>query len=415
MAATVSLRARLTLLFAGMVVVPLAAAVAALVLLVVGGADSRPSLALIVAVAALLAGIAVALRLSGRYVKEFEASRDEQRRLLDRLGETLRSTLDMDRMLDVMVDTAVATLGARAGALFMTAPSGMELRLRVAKGFDPPPVGVLRIGSGVAGRAAQGRAVLIPSAPDPAAEPVVVEPEAPTAVAVPLLRGGRTIGVLTIYGRTVREPFRERDAVTLASFASQASVAIENVLLHEEAQRLSITDGLTGLWNRRYLRLQLGKEIDRAIRFGRPLSVLLLDLDHFKAVNDTYGHLAGDEILVEVSRRLVESLRSNIDMVSRFGGEEFVILLPETPPEGARVVAEKIRRAVASVPIRVDGAPEPIQVTASIGAASFPDDGTDVGVLLGEADAAMYRAKQGGRDRVEQAPTGAPALGGSAG
>lgn len=351
----------------------------------------------------------------GTYVSRLEESRDELRRNLDRLGETLRSTHDLDAMLSVIVDTAAATLHASAGAMFFLSPSGRQLRLQAVFGYEPPPVTEMRLGQGIAGRAAEGRPVLVPSRLEEDPERAAAEPPARTAVAVPLVRGSSTIGVLALYGRTLPDPFNEDDAATLVSFAGQASVAIENVLLHQEAERLSLTDGLTGVWNRRFLQLQLQKEIDRAKRFGRPLSLLLVDIDRFKDTNDEHGHLVGDEVLVEVVRRVVDSTRGNIDVVARFGGEEFVALLPETPREGARVVAEKVRQAISLRPIEAEGVPGGLHETVSVGVASYPEDGTTVDALLRAADRAMYRAKEAGRDRVELAVSGESTVGGSGG
>ena len=349
------------------------------------------------------------------YVTRLEESRDELRRNLDRLGETLRSTHDLDAMLGVIVDTAAGTLHASAGAMFFLSPSGKQLRLQAVFGYEPPPVTEMRLGQGIAGRAAEGRPVLVPSRLEEAPGRAPAEPVARTAVAVPLVRGSNTIGVLALYGRTLPDPFNEDDAATLASFAGQASVAIENVLLHQEAERLSLTDGLTGVWNRRYLQLQLQKEIDRANRFSRPLSLLLVDIDRFKEANDEHGHLVGDEALVEVVRRLIDSTRSNIDVVARFGGEEFVALLPETPREGARVVAEKVRQAIALRPIEAEGVEGGLHITVSVGVASYPEDGTDADALIRAADRAMYRAKEAGRDRVELAVSGESTPTGSGG
>jgi two-component system, cell cycle response regulator len=334
-----------------------------------------------------------------QYIDELKDSRDELRRGLERLGATLRSTHDLDAMLGVVLDSAATTLGARSGAVFLL--SGRVFRMEVAKAFQPPDKAELKLGRGVAGRAAQGRPVLFPG--EPGVEPdVEVEPVSNTAVAVPLVRGDRVIGVVALYHRMVPEPFDRDDATTLASFAGQASVAIENVLLHREAQRLSITDGLTGVWNRRYLQLTLAKEIDRAHRFERPLSVLMVDIDRFKNVNDRLGHQRGDEVLVELTRRMLGQIRTQIDFLTRYGGEEFVVVLPETPAEGALVVAEKIRAAIAEEPFASDGE-EPVEVTVSIGAATFPEDGTGMQDLVGAADRAMYKAKEAGRDRVEAA------------
>jgi two-component system, cell cycle response regulator len=336
------------------------------------------------------------------YVGELRKSRDELRRGLDRLGETLSSTHDLEGMFAVILDTAAVTLGAKAGAVYLLSPSGRDVRLEVARGYQAPERASLRIGEGIAGRSAAGISVLLPSEREPVSPSRPVEPAAPTAVAVPLIRGDRTMGVLALYGRSIPEPFVQDDVATLGSFAAQASVAVENVLLHKEAQRLSITDGLTGVWNRRYLQLTLTKEIERAQRFGRPLSVLLMDIDHFKLVNDAHGHQVGDEVLVELTRRTMSTIRGQIDSLARYGGEEFIVVLPETPSDGAKVVADKILAVIRHRPF-VEDADTGVPLTVSIGVAAFPEDGSTADELVRAADLAMYRAKEAGRDRVEVA------------
>jgi two-component system cell cycle response regulator len=338
------------------------------------------------------------------YITELEGSRDELRRNLDRFGATLRSTLDLNGMLEAVLETSMMALRAEAGAVFLLHPSGRQLSLRASRGYDPPEGMALPVGRGIAGQAARGERLLVPGNPEVASSGPM-EPATTTAVAVPLERGQRVIGVIALYGRAVPEAFRDEDAESLASFAAQASVAIENVLLHQETERLSITDGLTGVWNRRYLELTLRKEIDRAQRFDRPLSVLMVDIDLFKGVNDLCGHQRGDEVLVELSRRVLDSVRTQIDTLARYGGEEFVVVLPETPEEGAKVVAEKIRAAVRDHSFTSDTGPD-VSITVSVGVASFPADGNDAQELLHTADLAMYSAKQAGRDRVEIARAG---------
>ena len=165
---------------------------------------------------------------------------------------------------------------------------------------------------------------------------------------------------------------------------------------------LSITDALTGTYNRRYLMEQLPRELERCRRYGYPLSVLMCDIDHFKTINDAKGHAAGDEVLQQFAARAQRSIRSNSDWVARYGGEEFLIVLPETGQAGAVTVAEKIRTVTAATPFATrtgDSA-----VTASFGVASTGAQGPDIGLrveaLIRCADECLYRSKQAGRDRT---------------
>jgi diguanylate cyclase (GGDEF)-like protein len=233
-------------------------------------------------------------------------------------------------------------------------------------------------------------------------------------VAVPLTSSSTVIGVLLLWDRASDVDFTEDDLATLRAFTSQATVAVDNVLLHEEARRLSVTDGLTGLANYRGFTLTVGKEVERAVRFERPLALLLLDLDHFKLVNDVWGHPRGDAVLVELAARVRSQIR-DVDTLARYGGEEFVVVLPETDRAGAVQAAERICAAVRRRPFgeRGEDAEEPIDVTLSVGIAVFPDHGTSWTALLRRADEALYAAKRGGRDgwRVAGRPvddTGAP-------
>jgi len=224
------------------------------------------------------------------------------------------------------------------------------------------------------------------------------EPAATSQVSVPLLVQGRVLGVLSLYDREDGEPFTLSDAEGLTAFAVQAAVAIENVQLHAEAERLSVTDPLTGAWNYRYFKRRFEQEIERSRRFGRVLALLMLDIDHFKSVNDRFGHQRGDEVLTELARRVTGSVR-DIDTFARYGGEEFVLILPETNLEGGLAVAEKLRLATHRTPFRGEDA-EGVPLTVSIGVACFPEHATSPEELLRAADEALYEAKLQGRDRV---------------
>jgi two-component system cell cycle response regulator len=362
------------------------------------------------------------------YVQALTASRDQLRGHLAILGETLSSTHDVDRILQVILRTALAATGARSGLVLLLDPAGGHLVARCAIGltgrWDLPeaelPQMRLPVGSGVlggvaaAGEARRGHGELA-SAEPPCRTYVAVPIRAPAVIDDPLLpteSTPATLGVLALYDRVGGDEFDDSDLHTLRTFAGQAGVAVHNVRVHEEAQRLSLTDPLTGLWNYRYLRESLRREVERANRFGRMLAVLVLDLDHFKEVNDTYGHAAGDAVLGEFARRIRIGLRE-VDVAFRQGGEEFVVLLPETDAYGGAIVAERLGAVVRERPVPIEGRGA-IPVTVSIGVAVFPEHGANAQHVLQAADDALYAAKNGGRDTYRLAdpppavPTGGP-------
>ncbi|QBA14964.1 GGDEF domain-containing protein [Xanthomonas oryzae pv. oryzae] len=182
--------------------------------------------------------------------------------------------------------------------------------------------------------------------------------------------------------------------------AEQLSLALSNLRLRESLRRQSIRDALTGLYNRRYLEESLSHELARCARRGLPLSVLMLDVDHFKQFNDSQGHAGGDLLLAAVGELLLTRLRTE-DVACRYGGEEFTVLLPEADGEEALRVAEQIRGYIAALAVSDEARALP-KVTASIGVASFPADGEQGASLIQKADAALYRAKHRGRNRVER-------------
>jgi diguanylate cyclase (GGDEF)-like protein len=226
------------------------------------------------------------------------------------------------------------------------------------------------------------------------------EPTGREIISVPLRASSGVLGVVNLYDRTDGRPFDAADLETVRSFATQAAVAIDNVLLHQEAQRLSVTDALTGLGNYRSFQQILSREIERASRFGRALGLLMLDLDLFKSVNDVHGHQVGNVVLVEVAERLRAEVRE-VDVVARYGGEEFVVILPEGDIDGAGHTADRICTAMRARPFVVGDLE--LAVTVSIGVAVFPHHGQAAGTLVRAADQALYAAKGGGRDQWRMA------------
>ena len=336
-----------------------------------------------------------------RHVEALRASRAQLQAGVERVGRALAGTHDLTRILDVVLDTALDSTGARSGAVLLRDGPSSDLVLAVGRELErhavprdlrvAPGEGVTgrvaRSGTAVLGRTGAGAGLLAPAPGEPCGVPVV---------AVPLSSSDTVVGVLLLWECPDGEMFTETDLATLRTFAHQATVAVDNVLLHEEARRLSVTDGLTGLTNYRGFTMTVGREVERAVRFDRPLSLLLLDLDHFKLVNDVWGHQRGDHVLVELAARVRGQVR-DVDVLARYGGEEFVVVLPETDGPGALRAAERICAAVRRRPFGEPGEP-PIDVTLSVGVAVFPDHGTSATTLLRRADEALYAAKRGGRD-----------------
>jgi len=224
-------------------------------------------------------------------------------------------------------------------------------------------------------------------------------PAAPRSLLVArLATKGRPSGAIAVASAEERA-YPERTAKTFEMIARQANIAIDYARLYERTKQLSITDGLTTLYNHRYFQDALRRESERSVRHATPLALALLDIDHFKRFNDTYGHQQGDEVLRQLARVLRAQVRS-LDIVARYGGEEFAVIMPDAGAEVALRVAERLRSAVESHP--VPGPSGPLSVTISVGLTTVPDPAIgSPAALIAAADRALYRAKENGRNRVE--------------
>jgi diguanylate cyclase (GGDEF)-like protein/PAS domain S-box-containing protein len=215
-------------------------------------------------------------------------------------------------------------------------------------------------------------------------------------LAVPLRLGEEIIGMISAQSYQPNS-YTQEDMLLLEMLATHAAIALENTRLFAEVQWLAITDPLTDLYNRRGL-VELGRrEIDRSRRFGRPLSAIMLDIDNFKAVNDTYGHAIGDQVLAGLANTCREIVRE-VDLLVRYGGEEFLILLPESELGASVQVAERLRRRIERSPFQTD--PGEIHITISLGVVTFNSEVDDLEGLIDRADEALYAAKQAGRNQV---------------
>lgn len=222
-------------------------------------------------------------------------------------------------------------------------------------------------------------------------------PSSLDGLCVPMIAQGESLGVLYLYSENEGKVFSINEQLA-ATATEQIALALANLRLRETLRSQSILDPLTGLYNRRFMEETLAREIRRAERNQRPLNILMLDIDHFKQFNDTFGHEAGDAVLRELGQMLKVNVRGG-DVACRFGGEEFVLILPETTLENAKQRAEELREKSRQLTVIYRGQALGI-VTISLGLAAFPECATTVEALLRSADTALYRAKTEGRDRV---------------
>jgi diguanylate cyclase (GGDEF)-like protein len=221
--------------------------------------------------------------------------------------------------------------------------------------------------------------------------------ETQSEISVPLIFFGEKLGALVLESATPRA-FTSDDLPSLEAVADICAGAIFNARHFERTRQLAYLDGLTGIFNRRFFELRIAEEMERANRYGSQVAVVMFDIDHFKKLNDEFGHLLGDEVLRQVSRLLAQNVRKG-DVLCRYGGEEFSLLLPQTSGDNAYEVAEKLRRAIEVFPFA--GVPRPVSISA--GVADSPRFGKTRDEIVAAADAALYQAKQAGRNRVTTA------------
>jgi diguanylate cyclase (GGDEF)-like protein len=218
------------------------------------------------------------------------------------------------------------------------------------------------------------------------------------SIDVPMISRGKVIGIMQVTSES-RSAITARERKLLMIFANSSAIAIDNSLLHKKTQELTITDELTDLYNFRYFKSRLLDELKRADRYRQKLSILMLDIDHFKKVNDQYGHQTGNIILREVSSIISQCVR-DVDVVARYGGEEFTVILPQTDREDASIIAERIRETIAKNYFQNNHGRREIKITISIGGCTYPDGTHTLEQLLEKADSALYRAKAEGRNIV---------------
>jgi diguanylate cyclase (GGDEF)-like protein len=332
-----------------------------------------------------------------------------------RIMEGMRKGLKFDALLKLFVRGAQRGLGFKRSGIFLVEPDGKHVilamgvsargtfernkdRIRIIPERNKIPISDIVNGY-------QGY-FLSNNIPERIPKTARYRVQVLNNAVVPIEVGkGRIIGVLAVDNLFQNKPIGLTDVHDLQNYATQVGLAIDSFRAHEKAVGLSLTDPMTGLYNRRYFDQAVDQEIKRCRRYNRAFSLLLLDIDHFKRVNDTYGHGAGDEIIKQVAALIRKNLRG-LDVVARVGGEEFAVILPETPPQNLNTVVQRLLREMrVAKPVVPGMAKKGVRVTFSIGVGIYKGGETGPVKLMKAADKSLYQAKRQGRDRCGAAVT----------
>ncbi len=327
--------------------------------------------------------------------------------ILYNISQAVNFIDDLRRLLQVILSKAIDTLEAEKGSLMLYDYTQNALQVRVVHGIADKKIeesinngsiqcSKIKVGEGVAGTVYLERRPIITNlgADDPRFVIKDVLTNTNSLLCVPLISKGEAIGVINITNKKNGKLFNQSDLDFMISLANQAAIAIDNAKLYE----LATKDGLTKLYIYRHFYTLLENELRRCIRYSRDMSLLMIDIDDFKQVNDTYGHLVGDQVLREIAQVISDTIRK-IDTPARYGGEEFVVILPETDKENAIIIAERIRENIAKIKVRVNETSF-ITPTASIGLSQYPTDGNDIKAIVNSADIALYNSKKNCKNSV---------------
>ena len=322
------------------------------------------------------------------------------------LGKALTSSLQLDQVLRTIMEKITEVLRPDTWSLLLMDTNKNELYFQIAtgKGSDALRDVRIKVGQGLAGWVAQsGEAVVVPDTTKDSRFFPQLDEKTRTAtrsiVAVPVRFRDQCLGVIELINCVGPEGiFSQRDLALLEALADYAAIAIENARHVQRIHELTITDDCTSLYNARHLNFMLDTEIYRSHRYAFEFSLIFIDLDHFKNINDTYGHLMGSKLLSEIGEAIKEKCRM-IDLAFRYGGDEFVVLLPQTSKENAIGVARRLHKLIRdSVWLKEPGLN--VNITASVGVAAYPTDSRTKAELLHLADEAMYFVKNTTRDSV---------------
>lgn len=325
-----------------------------------------------------------------------------------KIGKLLTSTLDRDKLLKLVMEKIGELLSAKNWSLMLIDENKQELYFEIVVGEFADKIKGMRIkaNQGIAGWVANHReAVLLSDVSKDKRFHAEIDNisgfRTRSLICVPLICRENVLGVIELVNKRIGEEFTDEDLEILKHLADYIAIAIDNAKNFEKIEELTIRDDLTCLYNTRFFHEMLDREIKRSKRKQRELSLIFIDMDHFKEVNDTYGHLCGSKLLKEVANVIIDSVR-NIDVPIRYGGDEFVIILPETNKIQASQVANRILENLRAFDFLKEEQLN-LKLTASVGFATYPDDAKDKDDLIRKADNAMYSVKNTTRNNVQAA------------
>lgn len=324
---------------------------------------------------------------------ELTSSRETLQDTVRRIAATLQRTHDLDGLLAALCALAETTTGSTCAVVWMREGSGLRARVVHPIGTRRPGTGRIRAAESAIGEVVRDRRVVVLDDARDESGAVLRG----RLCAAPLVAGDDVIGALVVERAAGATAYDDTTGELLDLVAGPAGVAIDNAILHRRAQRQSVIDPLTGVGNLRMLTTTLGREVERARSFGRQVTLLIVDVDRFRQVNDEHGHSVGDGVLAALAARIVE-LVPPVDVVARYGGEEMAVVCPERGEEECLRLAERIVGDLRSRPLQVGD--REIPITCSVGIATWPQDAATAPELVSAADAAMNAAKRAGRDRA---------------
>lgn len=340
--------------------------------------------------------------------RSLHAEESRYREILADVLRTVNSSLETDVVIEVVMDKIRSLIDAEAWSLLLRDQNG-RLVFRRAMGPKGEVLTDMAVPDkkSIAGWVAdKGEPIIVNDVRrDKRFNPIVDRKtgfRTRSILCAPLLSRGKVIGVLEVINKRGHGGFTPEDMTLLCTLVEPAAIALENAMLFDEIRRLTVTDDLTRLHNVRFFNEILEREVRRVSRYGGKVSLVFLDLDNFKTVNDHHGHLAGSQTLREVGALLAEHARAS-DILCRYGGDEFTMVLPQTDAEGGHIIAERTRCLIAGQSF-LNGMNLSVRISASFGVATFPDHASGKEDLIQAADAAMYRIKMSGKNNVAVAP-----------